>query len=491
MKTTQKTICSTVVMIACAISPAFGQPSQTTTATTEKSASAKDIARIMEACRIVATKHVEPPVIQQLVLSAARSVYALRQAEAPRDLSERISKLSTDKDFESLLKSVIGDTDSPDVDAIIEALLSRIPGGGTLVNAKEAKVDAQVSANKYVGVGIALSMKNDLPFIQTCFYGGPGFTAGVRSRDTILEIDGKSTANKELAEIVRELRGAEGSDVTLLLQHPTAGKRKIVVTRNVAFIPTVTGAAQTTEGKWIYRLPQNSDLVLLRIDRFGASTAHELRKLNASFRDKKPAGIILDLRAGGGALHNVVLVADQFLNAGKIGSTKIGDKETTYKSKDDCLFQDIPMVVLTSFRSSASSVFLAAALQDRDRAIVVGEPTNGVSYVRSQFGLSNGDQLVIPSGHIRRGNGTVLFSRQNPILMNASLMSARDHDHKSANVVSPNHIVFADKNKPTETNHNPSQKKSRDAILGKAVKVLVKRTQQQADVNNGKNKTAG
>nr|WP_315849992.1 S41 family peptidase [Mariniblastus fucicola] len=244
----------------------------------------------------------------------------------------------------------------------------------------------------------------------------------------------------------------------------------------------MTGAFQNDDGKWNYRLKDHPELALLRIDRFGNGTAEELEKLSLLLDRTRPAGIILDLRAGGGALHDVVNVADKFLDAGRIGSTTIAEAETIHRSNDGCLFEDIPIVVLTSTTSSSSSAFLAAALQDRDRAVVVGEPTNGASYLRSQFDLNNGDKVIIPSGYIRRINGTKLFTLENPILITHNArrrMRDENFNRKSANMVFPNFVVFADRNTPellAAVSKQPESKTHNDPILTNAVSVLRRMT---------------
>ena len=404
------------------------------------------IDQVLEACHLIAEKHVDPPVTQQVVLFAAKAIYETAGQPIPRGLSGKVSKLRSDDEFRTLLTKVQTETNATDTTSVLTNLLSKIPGGGELIGAEEARVGEQVSANQYVGVGIALSMKDDLPFISTSFYGGPGYKVGVKTGDTILQIDGEPTKGKSLRQIVTELRGEAGSDVNLILNHPDVGRREILVTRNTTFIPTVHGASQDAEGKWNYRLASNPEIAVLKISSFGASTAHELRKLDAALSDKPPKGIILDLRGGGGKLHYVVMVADQFLEEGIIGSTIIGDREATYESEDGSLFEGIPMVILTGQSSSASSVFLAAALQDRDRAVVVGQPTNGMSYIRSQFDLGNGDKVIIPSGYTRRVNNTLLFLKPSPMPLLRrveGLLEEETFDRKSASLVVPDHFVQA------------------------------------------------
>lgn len=401
------------------------------------------IARILEVCDLVAERHAEPPAKQQVVLFAARSMYATKGKEAPLKLNQQVSKLTKPEEFASLLQSITAEVGDIETNDVIRGFLNQIQGGGTLTGAAEAEVEATVVANQYVGVGIALAMEEGLPVISTSFYGGPGFKAGVRNEDMIVAIDGNSTKNKTLGEIVKELRGAKGTDVKLLLQHPTLGERELLVTRNTTFIPTIHGAAQSKEGKWSYRLKDRPNIAYFAIDRFGASTAHELRRLQDEFSDEPLEGIVLDLRRGGGTLHHVVQVANQFLEAGAVGGTKIGEKESTYETEDGCLFEGIPIVALTAETSSASSVFLTAALQDRGRVTVVGAPTRGMSYVRSQFDLSNGDKLIIPSGYARRVNGTVLFSNESSakIRWNLDSETLKTIDRKSASVVVPDHLL--------------------------------------------------
>lgn len=417
--------------------------SSTAKADDGETATSPHIARILEVCDIVADRHAEPPVMQQVVLFAAKSMYSTKGEDPPLALSRKVSELTKPEQFASLLESISSEVGDIDADEVIRDFASRIQGGGTLIDAEQARVEATVAANQYVGVGIALSIEDGLPFISTSFYGGPGHKAGVKTEDSILEIDGESTKGKDLAQIVKELRGAKGTDVKLLLNHPTAGERELVVTRDTTFIPTIHGATQDEDGKWNYRMKDHSDIAYFAIDRFGASTAHELRKLQDEFGDEPPKGIVLDLRRGGGSLHDVVMVANQLLNAGVMGSTKIGEKEAEYRTEDGCLFEGIPIVALTAETSSASSVFLTAALQDRGRVTVVGMPTRGMSYVRSQFDLSNGDKLIIPSGYARRVNGTVLFSNDSSAMIMRDLDedTLKTIDRKSANVVVPDHLV--------------------------------------------------
>ena len=387
---------------------------------------------VLEVCDLILEEHIDPPAKQQMVLAAAKAAFAYEQtqADAAGDAGEvrepkirrpgrDVSKLGTDEEIEQFLMRCfdeigVSEASHPSLaNRLIETVLMAAPGGGQLTLAPEVKVETQLAENRYVGIGIALSQASGRPHITKCFYGGSGFNSGVRTNDLILKIDGVDTANKELREIVEQLRGEEGTEVMLVLRQSSAlasETREVTVSREVTFIPTVTGSREDENGKWIHRLDPESDLALLKIERFGPSTVHELRKLASTLTngDSPVKGIILDLRRGGGTVKDVVMVADQFLEKAPLGGTVFADRQRMYESQPGSLFKGVELVVLVDRTSSASSVLLASALRDNDRADLVGNATSGVSFVRGAYTLSTGDRVVFPTGFIRRANGVLM-----------------------------------------------------------------------------------
>ena len=424
---------------------------------------------VLEVCNLVLQKHIDPPTKQQLLLNTSKAIYALADQEYERrNLAIEASQLVEPSDCEEFLISVLAEVEHTVPDRLLEVILATVPGSGTIAKARGLKIEKQLAENRYVGVGIALTRTNGLPHIFRSIYGGPGYEVGVRKDDLILEIDGVPTNDKSLATIVEELRGERGTEVELLLhnQSDDPGKnRRIKVTREVTFIPTVQGDYEDEEGRWIYRLRADSTLAILKIDRFGPSTSHELKKLESQLVgiDEPVNGLILDLRRGGGALHDVVMVADQFLEKGLIGSTAFADREQTFEASKGSLYKNMPMVVLVSETSSASSVFLATALKDNGRAEIVGVPTSGLSYVRSQFPLSNGDLLTIPTGYIKRANGTLMKPT-------TSQMSRRDQHNA---FVQPDHPILSKQAaKKIANSAQESQQNANIAFMETAIKVL-------------------
>ena len=420
--------------------------------------------------------HIDPPTKQEMILHGVKWVYQHAKKPVPMGLSQRISELSTKQQIVDYLTSLRSEfEDLSEFERIFMAGMFRaVPGGGALIRAEEARVQGQLAANRYVGVGIALGMTEDKrPEIQKVFYDGPGWKAGVKSEDLILEIDGESTSGKDLRRIVKELRGAEGTTVKLMLKQPDQESREIEVIRGVTFIPTIEGSRKISEGQWQYTVDSAPDVALLRIRQFGPSTLHELKKIQAKLRDKNIQGLVLDLRSGGGLLHDVVMFADQFMDEGTIGSVKTLDAVTTHEAHAGSLFRDVPVAILIASYSNADRVYLAAALQDHKRAIVIGEPTRGETYVKSQVEMPSGDKLVLATGLLRRGDGTTLLrpnqDRWVP-LPNQFVRSKPTDQPPKPSFIMPDYVVRF----PGRNEEQPEVKHGRDPMLSKAIEVLRK-----------------
>jgi carboxyl-terminal processing protease len=191
---------------------------------------------------------------------------------------------------------------------------------------------------------------------------------------------------------------------------------------------------------------------------------HELRQIEAALREKGKSmrGIILDLREGGGTLHDVVMVADALLDGGIIGHVQSLDSTETYKAEPGALFEGLPLAVLIEKHANADRVFLAAALQDHQRAVVVGEPTFGETYVRSLVSIpGRGDKLLIATALMQRGDGTTLLTgRWNPLFV--PQMPSPEQEKKRPSFIQPDHVVAAEL----------STDLSKDPMLTKAIEVL-------------------
>ncbi len=181
--------------------------------------------------------------------------------------------------------------------------------------------------------------------------------------------------------VVDRLRGDEGTDVMVTLRQPNAaGTRTLKMTRAALPRTTVTGVQKRPAGGWDVRLNSTDPIGLLRITEITASTPHELRKLAQQLESEGVRAVVLDLRGlGGSSVHSAVLLADCLLDSGPIGRVWTPEREHTYQAEPDALFRGWPLAVLVDQATWGTAEWLAAALQDNHRAIVVGLPTASAS----------------------------------------------------------------------------------------------------------------
>jgi carboxyl-terminal processing protease len=399
-----------VVASTAALAEERGKPAPAAAAKNEDAFAS----RLLALTDLVLRRHIDPPTRQQMILEGTRAVYRAAGEPLPQNTSRQISALTTDAELDEFLKGLATRFDKKlkTKDVFLQGLLSSLPGGAHWISGEDLKVQGQLNANRYVGTGIMLRMDDATrrPAIFKPFYNGPAWKAGAKAGDVFLEIDGKSTETMKLQEAVRLLRGERGSVVVVKVRQPNSkDARTLKITRDVAFIPTVVGSREVAPGRWQYRIDFARQIAWVRFDRIGSSTLHELRKVDAGLRGKGVRGIVLDLRDAGGTLHDIVLVADGLLDGGVIGRVRSGDKVTTHNSSRGALFANLPMAVLVSRTTSSGGEFLAAALQDNHRAVIVGEPTPGDGFVRSFVTIPGFDGAVVMAiGELQRGDGTSL-----------------------------------------------------------------------------------
>ena len=211
------------------------------------------------------------------------------------------------------------------------------------------------------------------------------------------EVDGVDTRGLEMRDVVERLRGDEGTDVNIKVRAPKeARSRAIKLTRSrIAsdrlMNPTVEGSRKDASDDWDVRsgVPE---IGYVKITEIAASTPHELRKLASQMESDGVRALVLDLRGSGSggsetAVHPAVLLADCLLDHGTIGRVRTARGETTYQADPDALFRGWPIAVLVDQNTAGAAEWLAAALQDNHRAVVVGSPSRGAHQTRPAGGL--------------------------------------------------------------------------------------------------------
>jgi carboxyl-terminal processing protease len=256
----------------------------------------------------------------------------------------------------------------------------------------------------FEGVGARVAMRNGQVMILAPLPGSPAESAGIRPGDIIIEVDGESTVDMNLYEVVALIRGPSGTTVSLGIQHEGEDKPVTIdVTRERIDVPSVT---------LVEMLP--GDVAHVRIEEFSDDTDEEFEAVRAEIQKEGARGLVLDLRNNpGGILESVVNTASWFLKDGLV-LYEIDSKgsRTEWQVRKVGQVIELPIVVLVNQFSASGSEVLAGALQDRGEAIVVGEKTFGKGSVNTLQPLSDGSAVYYtiarwytPNGRLIEGEG--------------------------------------------------------------------------------------
>jgi C-terminal peptidase prc len=382
--------------------------------------------RILEITDAVLRHHIDPPARQQMVLDGLKSAYSAARQWVPGGLSGQVSAAATREQLAALVadcwpKNLPNSVTAQAVDdAFVRGLFSNASGGGYLVSAKDRKVAEQLEGNRYVGVQITLGMNDQeqLAFISQVFEGGPADRAQAQDNDLIETINGTDAKGLPIADIVNRLRGDEGTELTITVRQPKTTKRRTLkMTRAVMPRTTVQGFRKTASGDWDVRLDGPDAIGFLRITDIMASTPHELRRRAHQLEHDGCRALILDfrgLRLQGTSAHAAVLLADSLLDHGTIGRLRTVERTITYQADSDALLCGWPLAALVDGTTTGTAEWLAAALKDNDRAVVVASLTSrstgrSGAEVRSNVPVGDGEWSVnLVTGYLERGDGRPL-----------------------------------------------------------------------------------
>jgi carboxyl-terminal processing protease len=245
------------------------------------------------------------------------------------------------------------------------------------------------TSGEFGGVGIEITIQDDVLTVISPIEDTPAFKAGIKSGDKVVEIDGKSTKGNSLAEAVNKMRGKTGSSVTISIWREGFEKpKKYVLAREKIKVRSVK-ATDMGDG-YLYA----------RITSFIERTGDDLRAAIEKQESKgtKITGLVLDLRNNpGGLLDQAIKVCNTFISEGVIVST-IGrnkkDKEVVLAKKEGSR-TDFPIIVLINDYSASASEIVAGALQDHKRAAIMGTRSFGKGSVQSVVDLGDGAGLKL------------------------------------------------------------------------------------------------
>ena len=240
---------------------------------------------------------------------------------------------------------------------------------------------SESTSGNYAGLGLRVTVRDAWPTVIDALPGGPAERAGIRPGDRLVEIDGANTRGWTSEEALKRMRGEPSTRVSLLVERPGVdGRMPYALRRDSVHVRAVRRIAVLRDG-----------VGYLDVNAFSGATTTEVRQGIDSLRAQGARAVILDLRSNaGGLLDEGVNVADLFLDRGQSVVSIRGrtpDANHVYVDREPQRWAGLPLVVLVNEGTASAAEIVAGALQDHDRALVVGAPTYGKGSAQSVFPL--------------------------------------------------------------------------------------------------------
>src|SRR5215469_7144204 len=329
--------------------------------------------------------------------------HVLAAAAADEDLSKEMRAMS---DAYTLIEQNFADPISSErafYEGAIPGMLRTLDPHSNFLDPNEFRDMQRRQRAQYFGVGMEITVDDGQVVVNRPFPNSPAWNAGLRRGDIVAAVDGHETKGMDTAQVANMLRGPKATrvNVTILRQGGTTP----------VTVPVVRGEIQTSyvDGFWLRR---DAGIAYLGISTFESENiSQDMEAALQSLGEQSITGLILDLRGNpGGLLNEAVAVAGHYLRNGQTVVSHKGraEEEQVFRAKAKPLGQNYPIVVLVDRRSASASEIVSGALQDHDRAWLIGESTFGKGLVQGQFPLSEGAALLLTIAHYYTPSGRLI-----------------------------------------------------------------------------------
>jgi carboxyl-terminal processing protease len=275
------------------------------------------------------------------------------------------------------------------VDFSIHKMLEKLDPHTAYFNSEEATAARSQLDSGFDGIGVEFNIYNDTVYVVTPLSGGPSETVGIQSGDRLLKVNGETLSGPGVtnAQVFKALRGKRGTEVKLHIGRTgVKGGMDFTVVRDRIPQYSVDAAYMVDE-----------EVGYIKVSRFAESTYEEFKTALSSLKASGLKKLILDLRGNpGGYMERATSMADELIGGNKLlvytdGKDNRFDRKT--HARFDGMFEEGPVIVLVDEGSASASEILAGALQDHDRALIVGRRTYGKGLVQMPIKLSDGSEL--------------------------------------------------------------------------------------------------
>lgn len=274
------------------------------------------------------------------------------------------------------------------VDMAIPQILADLDPHSVYISAKDAQTVADDLKGSFSGVGIEFTIRQDTIHVQNVVKNGPAQRAGILAGDKIVSVDGKPFVGKIVTneEAMRRLKGPKDTKVKLgVVRYGQKSVKYFTVTRGDIPQKSITAT---------YMLDDHTGYI--KVKSFGETTYPEMLIALAQLSQEGFSNLVIDLRDNtGGYMNSAVQMANEFLPKNKLIVYTIGRKSPRqdYRSDGHGSYQNIPLIVLINEGSASASEIFAGAMQDNDRATIIGRRSFGKGLVQQQLGFPDGSMI--------------------------------------------------------------------------------------------------
>lgn len=271
------------------------------------------------------------------------------------------------------------------VDMAIPQILADLDPHSVYIPAKDAQAVTDDLKGSFSGVGIEFTIRKDTIHVQNVVKNGPAQRAGILAGDKIVSVDGKTFVGKVVTqdEAMRRLKGPKDTKVKIgVVRYGQKAVKYFTVTRGDIPQRSITAT---------YMLDKSTGYI--KIKNFGETTYPELLIALAQLSQERFSNLVIDLRDnGGGYMNSAVQMANEFLPKNKLIVYMQGRKSPRqdFRSDGHGSYQKIPLIVLINEASASASEIFAGAMQDNDRATIIGRRSFGKGLVQQQIGFPDG-----------------------------------------------------------------------------------------------------
>ncbi len=332
-----------------------------------------------------------------IILLVATSIMA-KSPQADNNATYQLRKLN--QFYLYLSNEYIEEIDmEPLVEKAIKEILLELDPHSSYINAEDMKSVNESFDGEFSGIGVEFNILNDTIIVVNTIVGAPAESVGIAPNDRIITVDGESVVGVTQNEVPKYLRGVRGSKVAVeVVRHTESEPLEFIIERDNIPINTVDASYLLSDG-----------VGYIKVNRFGHTTFDEFREAYYQLGDLST--IVLDLRGnGGGLLNQAVDLANFFLprNTLIVSTEDRNGKSNEIASYRDGEYISGNVVVLIDEDSASASEIVAGALQDWDRAVIIGRPSFGKGLVQRQFELVDGSVARITVAKYHTPSGRVI-----------------------------------------------------------------------------------